>query len=334
MKQGRGGRVKSLLILFAVILIYLCGCSPKHFSRGIETPLKIAFGSCVAYRSNKIWQEILSKQPDILIVSGDTIYIGDNEHGNLKKIRERYRDTYRTPAFLKLKNLIPVYAIWDDHDFGYDNADSSYAYKEVSKRAFLNQWHNGQKKNFLNDSLAYAVHLPQAVILFTDNRTYRINAASRDSENAAYFGRAQLKWIKSYLKIKDSRPLIIVSGGMLLAEGRGDGEMLEDYRAEFRELLDALAASQRKVIIISGDAHFGAVIKRYWRGRLLTEYVSSPLAAAVASLKRAGSDSFRRKIYRKGSNFGMLTVKSRQSGYEIVFELYDLNGRAVLRDKT
>lgn len=108
---------------------------------------KIAFTSCMsssAYsRSQPVWSRIRREQPDVLVLLGDSIYndvpciqdsdgsTGPSEDGYdedlfTKHMIDLYNHQLAVPEFKELlkAHKLEKYAIWDDHDFLWNNADA------------------------------------------------------------------------------------------------------------------------------------------------------------------------------------------------------------------
>ena len=73
------------------------------------------------------------------------------------------------PGYAKLSQSIPVVGIWDDHDYGGNDSDESYEWKQESKQLFLDflgtpfdnpvRLHNGIYSSYLLDEGADRVNL-------------------------------------------------------------------------------------------------------------------------------------------------------------------------------
>ncbi|MBN8477571.1 MAG: alkaline phosphatase D family protein [Burkholderiales bacterium] len=102
--------------------------------------LKICFTSCADQINDPVqrgWTFISGKSADILLLLGDQIYM-DYGFGNghmslgmprslsLREFSEamyrRYRAQYEVPSFRQAISRPTTYAIWDDHDFAWNNA--------------------------------------------------------------------------------------------------------------------------------------------------------------------------------------------------------------------
>ena len=100
-----------------------------------ENTTRVAFGSCARQeRPQPIWDAIGARDPDLFV------FLGDNVYGNTRDmtvLRDQYASLAAKPEFRWFRRRVPVFATWDDHDYGENNADASYPMKRESKQIFL-----------------------------------------------------------------------------------------------------------------------------------------------------------------------------------------------------
>src|SRR5205809_7661276 len=101
--------------------------------------MRIAFASCFSaesFNNQPVWDEVAAVQPDVLLLLGDAIYMDCGNIAGLGAVQAMtefqfatraealYRAQIAQAGFAKLvkKASITTYAIWDDHDFLWDNA--------------------------------------------------------------------------------------------------------------------------------------------------------------------------------------------------------------------
>jgi alkaline phosphatase D len=100
-----------------------------------RTLTRIAFGSCAqGDKPQPIWDAVLAARPDLFIFLGDNVYLDTRDP---EVMRRKYAELAAQPGFQRLKATVPILAIWDDHDFGENDAGVDYPMKEESRRQFL-----------------------------------------------------------------------------------------------------------------------------------------------------------------------------------------------------
>ncbi|MFT6331463.1 MAG: alkaline phosphatase D [Bermanella sp.] len=98
----------------------------------------ILFGSCSHQdKAMPIFNAILQEPADAFIFLGDNIY-GDTE--DMQELAQKYNKLGQDPGVKALKSKVAVYAIWDDHDFGENDAGKQYPFKAESKKVMLDFW--------------------------------------------------------------------------------------------------------------------------------------------------------------------------------------------------
>ncbi|MFM7183146.1 MAG: alkaline phosphatase D family protein [Planctomycetota bacterium] len=96
---------------------------------------RIALGSCIRQdRPQPIWEAITRYDPDVFLLLGDNIY-GDTR--DMVVLRAKYATLAANGGFAALRRTTPIVAVWDDHDFGADDAGSEYPMRRGSQEAFL-----------------------------------------------------------------------------------------------------------------------------------------------------------------------------------------------------
>ncbi|MGW6914666.1 hypothetical protein ACWGB8_12745 [Kitasatospora sp. NPDC054939] len=104
------------------------------------TPVTLGFGSCAHSVPNPVWNQIIAKGCEGFVMLGDTPYADiaiPGIGGPLAQARRHHRDFLATPGIDRLVSSMPVWATWDDHDFGKNNADGTFRKKAPFRQAFV-----------------------------------------------------------------------------------------------------------------------------------------------------------------------------------------------------
>ena len=75
---------------------------------------------------------MLARKNDLFIFLGDNIY-GDTR--DMSVLSAKYAKFAAIPGVARLRATTPVVAIWDDHDFGENDAGGDYPVKEQSRKS-------------------------------------------------------------------------------------------------------------------------------------------------------------------------------------------------------
>ena len=111
--------------------------SDPHPALG-STLTRIAFGSCADVdKPQPVWEPILARRNDLFIFLGDNIYADTRD---MSVLSAKYAKFAAIPGVARLRSTTPVVAMWDDHDFGENDAGGDYPLKDESRRIFLDFW--------------------------------------------------------------------------------------------------------------------------------------------------------------------------------------------------
>lgn len=108
--------------------------------------MRIAYTSCFSatvFPDQPVWRQIKAAAPDLLILTGDSIYIDEApvpDHPKtladfefLRLVAAKYRRQLAQPDFAALVASVPTAAIWDDHDFLWNE---HYAEKAIKRKVY------------------------------------------------------------------------------------------------------------------------------------------------------------------------------------------------------
>lgn len=255
---------------------------------------RIAFGSCLQqWRPQPIWTEILAAKPQLMLMMGDNVY-GDIKGPEAKELADAYARLAAHPEFVVARRRLPMLAIWDDHDYGANDAGRSFSYRVASAQLFHRFWGLEMTRAAIDGihySRTYGPPDQRVQIIMLDTRTHRSDLKRKtpefkhwgpyepDGDRAkTLLGEEQWSWLEHQL-MQPADLRLLVSSIQVLAEGHGWERWgnLPHERERLLALLERLDA--RNVVLLSGDRHSGALY-RASRGRLdLVEMTSSSLNA-------------------------------------------------------
>lgn len=260
-------------------------------------------------------------KPHLMLWLGDNVYFREADYESPWGMNARYRQARSLPELQPLLQAAPHYAIWDDHDYGPNNANRSFVFKDASLELFRRYWANpsyGQSglpgvfttfsfldaDFFLLDDRYYRAADNTAVpkdeidllqeakdwairynpITRLLGKRYLSDAPGWTGEDKVMLGHAQLDWLKQALIQSAATFKIIASGSQML----NDANTFEGWQhfAEEREPFLAWLREQNipGVIFLSGDRHHTELIKREMKDFYpLYELTCSPLTAKARS---------------------------------------------------
>ncbi|MFO0040929.1 MAG: alkaline phosphatase D family protein, partial [Pseudomonadota bacterium] len=127
------------LVAFALAVLLLAHAARADGVLPADTLLtRVAFGSCGKEdKPQPIWDAVLAARPQAFVFLGDNIY-GDTRDPAV--LAAKYARLGAIEGFARLRAQVPLFATWDDHDYGENDAGAEYPMKEASRAAFLRFW--------------------------------------------------------------------------------------------------------------------------------------------------------------------------------------------------
>lgn len=292
-----------------------------------------AFGSCariVRDPVQRIFDGVLARSPDLFFWLGDNIY-ADSESADA--IADEYRRQRSVERVQPVIRSVPQLAIWDDHDFGYNNSDGTSPYKTASLATFRNYWANPSYGLPDTPGVFFKYAYGGIDFFFLDSRFHRTPNAEPDSARKTLLGDAQRRWLEEALLASRAPFKILACGsGWSMADGER-GDTWAAFRTERDALFDFIRDRRiTGVVCLSGDSHVGELNCIPWSergGYDFYDLVSSPLAQGTSSSWVTQQPERRlRKVYVAGTNFGLLSF-THEPEPTLTFTLHDEAGNSV-----
>lgn len=228
-----------------------------------------------------IFIPMAAEDADMMLWLGDNSYMREADWSSEYGLYYRHQYDKSSTDLQCLLSAMNHYAIWDDHDFGPNNADRGYDMAAASTQAFKDNWGN---KSYGNGTKGIYHHFEwnDAEFFMMDNRSFRANNELPDnSPDKPYLGREQLEWLKAGLLSSSPKfnfRFIAVGNQVLNPENGFEG--YRHYQKEWQELMDFIVDNRISgVIFISGDRHMTEMIQVKPRGfYTLYDVTCSPLS--------------------------------------------------------
>lgn len=304
---------------------------------------KIAFGSCGSQDSPlPIFDVVVKHKPDLFIFLGDNLY-GDTR--NMNDLKEDYVTLGAKPTFQNLKKNVPIIAIWDDHDYGKNDAGRHYPFKAESKEIFLEFFEEPKdserrKHEGIYTSYMYETNGKKLQVIMLDVRTFRddlkpytgqfkndkryfyhLDYAPHTDTTKTFLGAEQWKWLEAELS-KPADVRIIGSGSQFGIEFNGY-EAWANMPHEQKRFLNLIKKTKANgVIFITGDVHYAEISK-------LTEPDLYPIYDVTSSgLSSTWKFACPNKNRIEGpvmeNHFGLITIDWTNENPEIDMEIWDI----------
>lgn len=313
--------------------------------------MRIAFASCMfnrVFSDQPVWDWIAAQKPDRLLLLGDSLYLDlqtavhpqdMDDDSFAKHLFALYGELIAQPQFAALVRSLPagsVNAIWDDHDFLWNDAEGaeaqpvhsgkvrlSTAFLETFRAALDQRLAPGSFPSVYNDARFWNLNQKPLTtpslklandlwLHLTDGRTFRTRTWLLSEAKRTLFGPAQRDRLQAAIEAAPQAVHLWASGSTIAG-----------YQRYTRDLnwLKALAARQR-MLVLSGDIHRNELDAFYTEGLPLHEATSS--GAAVRDAVIAGASR---------QNHGLLDIDDQNVTIQL-FKRNRLEKRRVLDRQT
>jgi alkaline phosphatase D len=278
--------------------------SPLWEWRAPPPDLKFIYGSC-AYinepafdrpgkpygNGTAIFRHMADSGADFMIWGGDSWYYREVDFDSISGLWYRAQHDRATPDFQKLLAAMPHYATWDDHDYGSNDANKSYEFKEETLKIFRSYWANPGYGEADNPGVYHKFFQGDAAFFVMDNRYYRDDDHLEPAAALAMktqYGARQRDWLKQSLlavqTLKQFTFKFVVTGGQMLTDFGGWSETFAYYTAEREDLLKFIKDHGiTGVVFLTGDVHFTELAReKIGATQWVYELTSSPFTSGVS----------------------------------------------------
>lgn len=230
----------------------------------------------------EIFGAMAQAKPDLMVWMGDNVYYRENDYTSAEGMVHRWRHDRALPELQPLLRTGRHVATWDDHDYGPNDANSSFSLKGAALEIFKRQWANrswglpevpGVFGSFMESDIEF---------FLLDDRYHRDSDRDKDTADKSMLGSGQLRWLKNALLASTATFKVIVSGSQVLNDPQRF-EGWHNFRAERDGFLKWLQDQGiRGVMIASGDRHHTELLRLPRAGTYpLHELTCSPTTAGA-----------------------------------------------------
>jgi alkaline phosphatase D len=230
-------------------------------NEGQPLQLKVGFGGGAGYTPwfERMWDTLAVQSFDAFFLLGDNVYIDYPEVPEAQKYCY-YRRQSR-PEFRRFTPNVPIYAIWDDHDFTVNDGEGGAAinlpsWKRPVWNVFKNQWANpyyggGNEQ----PGCWFDFSMGDIDFIMLDCRYYRENP--KEVGNPSMLGEYQKKWLKEKLKASTATFKVISSSVPWAKNTKpGSDDTWDGFPNEREEIFSFIEENKiGGVLLLSADRH-------------------------------------------------------------------------------
>ena len=296
---------------------------------------RIAFGSCADEElPQPIWKAIAAADPDLFLFIGDNIYADwlDGKPVDIvtpQIISDAYDRLNGQPDYSAFRAQVPIMAVWDDHDYGKNDAGEEFASKAESKQLMLDFFAIPGDAPMRSRDGVYQAKIfgppgKRVQIIMLDTRWFRSSLKPTDDWGAVgkerwvpdddpgktILGEAQWQWLEDQLN-QPADLRLLVSSIQVISEAHGweAWRTMPVERQHFFDLIERTGAEN--LVLLSGDRHVGGLYRIDGKADYpLYEITSSSLNKSFAKegVPIAETGPNQMGLLYGPENFGMITV--------------------------
>jgi alkaline phosphatase D len=317
-------------------IVDLDAYKPKAIDTTVSLSV-ISFGSCNKLdKPQTMWNAVAANNPNLWIWLGDIVYA---DTSNMKVLAGYYKKLKNGPEYKNLRAKAQIVGVYDDHDYGYNDAAGGYPFKKASKKCLLDFLdvpanHVTRKREGAYTSYTFGKPGQKIKVIVLDTRYFRDTLYADPSKQKRYLpnmegdvlGAAQWKWLEDELRHSTAQVNIIGCGIQYIHEEHAFEKWANfpAARKRFFELLQRVKPS--KTVLISGDRHISEVSKidLPGLGYPLYDFTSSGLTHSYTG-SNTESNKYRVSPLVNQRSFGVMRVDWSAPSPKIIMEARGLD---------
>ncbi|NCN95804.1 MAG: hypothetical protein GW917_03710, partial [Bdellovibrionales bacterium] len=196
----------------------------RTFSTLDTTSVQLRFAICSCMdefkHSPHIWKDLVLQAPDFILFVGDSTYVdyGPGPEMGPDRLWQRFAEARSVLDIYFSQKLIPLLAIWDDHDFGKNDSGKEFPFLKESQENFLSFFalDEGYASCMARGpGVSSSLRLGRQQFLLMDDRSFRVAGFSK--ERYAHWGQEQEEWMIERLT-EHIGPSWIINGSQIFPQ--------------------------------------------------------------------------------------------------------------------
>lgn len=276
-----------------------------------------------------IFESIHNKNPNLMIWLGDNFYYREPDWNSRTGITHRITHTRSLPELQPLLASTHHYSIWDDHDFGPNDSDKSFWFKEKTLETyqlfFPNPYLNFRDMPGITSFFQYG----DADFFLLDNRYHRDPNKSH-KPNKSQLGKTQLQWLKDALCYSEATFKIIAIGGQFLNTTKSHETYSNNgFAGERDEIIQFIYNNNIKnIVFLTGDKHFTELSKlQSFKNPLIYDLTTSSFTSGINTNGDKEQNALRvENTLIMEHNFSILKFSGSEEERKLIITIYNSYG--------
>jgi alkaline phosphatase D len=298
---------------------------------GVPARFQVGFGGGAGYTPmhERMWDTIASHNLTAFLFLGDNVYIDHPTRPDMQ-LYTYYRRQSR-PEYRRFVASTPIFAIWDDHDFGtndcfYGSEIGKPKWKIPVWKVFRNNWNNpayggGEKQ----PGCWFRFSIADVDFFMLDCRFYR---SDPKGPNPTMLGPVQKAWLLKELARSQATFKVLASSVPWTLYAKGNSlDTWRGFQAEREEIFSLLEKNKiNGVVLLSADRHRSDC----WRidrprGYPLYEFESSRLTNIHTHPLVPGALFG----YNRKCSFGLLTFDTTRPDPQLTYQIISIDNELI-----
>ena len=235
-------------------------------------PVKVAvLSDFQRWRYGPALATAMSLSPDLLVFLGDLDHRDPPRLAKMRQMHKALRAPYEPFGSVFHSKVVKAYPrpqppflhVWDDHDFGKNDADRTFAGKADAMRAFDEYFIMASRDDIPPDQRGGVWQQQSygcADFFLLDVRAMRDPRRNADGPTKSIMGAAQKVWLKERL-LASTAPWKVIFSPTPFNPGTKPNDSWGSYLHERNELVSFIRGNNIKgIVFVSGDIHSGGAI--------------------------------------------------------------------------
>lgn len=210
-------------------------------------------GATANVANSPAWDRMLEHDPLLLLFLGDLHY-RNLDTSSSASYRTAYKDALAESRVNDFVRQVPTAYMWDDHDFGPNDADGTYAHKAVPQavyREYVPHWPLAEA-----NAIYHTFVVGRVRFIMLDVRSERSPNGNTDNSSKTRLGATQKAWLEDVLT-DSTEPCIVMSVGSWIGDSTAFADGWESFSTERTELFDLFTTLgvMDRLFLIGADIH-------------------------------------------------------------------------------
>ena len=301
-------------------------------TNGQQVQLKIGFGGGAGYTPwyERMWDTLATQSFDAFLLLGDNVYI---DYPKVPEAQEYcYFRRQSRPEFRRFTPNVPIYAIWDDHDFTVNDGEGGPeiempSWKRPVWNLFKEQWPNpyyGGGENHPGCWFDFSIGDIDFIML--DCRYYRENP--KEVDDPSMLGEFQKDWLKERLRASTATFKVIASSVPWAKDTKpGSDDTWDGFPKEREEIFTFIVENEIDgALLLSADRHRSDVWKVMLPGSYTTYDLMSSRLTNVHTHNLMEGSIFG---YNKKCSFGTLEFDTTTDDPSISYTIKSIDNETI-----